>query len=270
MPRGQAIPLWPAGAPGLDSASPAFNPTITPYPLESPQPHGAVIVCPGGGYAGRAPHEGQPIAEMLNAQGVSSFVLDYRVAPYRHPWPLGDAQRALRWVRHHAGQWRIDPQRVGILGFSAGGHLAGSAATHWDEGQAEATDPIDRQPCRPNAAVLCYAVLSFEKFRHTGSMSNLLGPNPPDELRRSLSCELQVNAATPPTFLWHTAADPGVPVENSLMFASALSAHQVPFALHVYPRGRHGLGLAPDEPYVATWATLCGQWLAELGWTVKP
>ena len=266
MTPGQPVPLWPAGTPGVATAEPQFVPTITPYPVAATAPHGAVIVCPGGGYSGRAPHEGEPIARRFNDHGLTSFVLDYRVAPYRHPWPLRDAQRALRWVRHHAAQWQLDPAKIAILGFSAGGHLAASATTHWDPGDPAASDPIDRHPCRPDAAVLCYAVTSFEEFRHTVSIQNLLGENPPDELRRSLSNELQVTAETPPTFLWHTADDAGVPVENSLLFAAALRRCGVPFELHVYQSGPHGLGLAPDDAHIASWAQLCGEWLVNLGW----
>ncbi|NUQ00930.1 MAG: alpha/beta hydrolase [Armatimonadetes bacterium] len=265
MTRGEPIPLWPAGAPGADSADPRFEPTITPFALDGP-PRAAIVVCPGGGYSHRAPHEADPIALMLNEQGLAGFVCAYRVAPYRHPWPLTDAQRAIRFVRHHARALNVDPGRVGILGFSAGGHLAATAATHYDSGDPAAADPIDRQGCRPNAAVLCYPVISFHAFGHLGSQQNLLGPEPDQALRASLSNDRQVTADTPPTFLWHTAEDPGVPVENSLMFAAALSAAKVPFALHVYPHGRHGLGLATEENYVGTWPDLLGNWLAELGW----
>jgi acetyl esterase/lipase len=156
---------------------------------------------------------------------------------------------------------------VGILGFSAGGHLASTVGTHFGAGDPNAADPIDRQGSRPDAMILCYPVLTFEPpFRHEGSMYNLLGPNPPDDLRLSLSSETQVTAETPPTFLWHTADDAGVPVENSLLMAAALSAQHVPFELHVYPHGAHGLGLAPDDPHVGTWPTLCAQWLKGMGW----
>ncbi len=258
-------PLWPAGAPGRDTAEPRFEPTLTPYLVAADRPRGTVVVCPGGGYGGRAPHEGEPIALMLNKFGISAAVCDYRVAPYRHPHPLLDAQRAIRTVRHHAKDWHVDPTRVAILGFSAGGHLASTAATHWDLGDPHATDPIDRLAGRPDAAILCYPVISFAEFGHTGSMHNLLGPNPDPALRENLSNEKQVNAKTPPTFLWHTADDGGVPVENSLLFASALRRAGVPFELHVYQHGAHGLGLAPGDPHVATWARLCGEWLMGLG-----
>ncbi len=263
--NGSPVELWPAGTPGLDSASPVEVPTIVPYVLDADEPHGAVIVCPGGGYAGRADHEGEPIARMLNSHGISAFVCHYRVSPYKHPYPLMDAQRAIRWVRQQAGLWNIKSNKVGILGFSAGGHLVSTAGTHYDGGDPDAEDAIDQASCRPDALVLCYPVISFGEFRHTGSMINLIGENPADGLRLSLSNELQVTQDTPPTFLWHTADDAGVPVENSILFARALRDHQVPFELHVYQSGRHGLGLAPEDPHVATWADLCGQWLRALG-----
>jgi acetyl esterase/lipase len=260
-----SFPLWPdqQEVPG-DSA-----PRLTPFLLDGPEPTGAVIVCPGGGYGGRAAHEGAPVARRLNSLGIAAFLLDYRVAPHRHPIPLGDAQRAIRTVRQRAAEWRIRPDHIGILGFSAGGHLAASAGTHYDAGNPQAADVIDRQSSRPDALVLCYAVITFGEYRHNGSMVNLLGPEPPEDLRHHMSNELQVTSDTPPTFLWHTADDASVPVENALLFAGALRRNGVPFALHVYPHGKHGLGLAPDDPIVSTWPTLCGQWLTSLGFAAS-
>lgn len=260
------IPLWPAGAPGRDTAEPAFEPTLTPYPVATGRPTGAVIVCPGGGYGGRAAHEGRPIAEAFVRHGLTAFVLDYRVAPYRHPYPLLDAQRAVRWVRARAAEYAVDPARVAILGFSAGGHLAATATTHWDRGQPTAEDPLDRPSCRPDAAILCYPVISLGQWSHGGSRQNLLGPQPDPALVEDLSNELRVTAETPPCFLWHTAADGGVPVQNSLLFARALADHKVPFELHVFERGGHGLGLAGNDPRVATWLWLAATWLTERGW----
>jgi len=262
---GQQIPLWSGATPGLDTATPTHVPTIIPFPVERPEPAGAVVVCPGGGYSGRAPHEADPIARRLNDFGIAGFVCHYRVAPYRHPFPMLDAQRAVRWVRAHAAEYNVDPQKVGILGFSAGGHLASTVTTHYDVGDPNAADPVDRMSCRPDASILCYAVISFGRFRHTGSMVNLLGETPPEELRQSLSNETQVTPDTPPTFLWHTADDGGVPVQNSLLFADALACQRVPFELHVYQSGQHGLGLAPEKPHIATWSQLCGEWLNGLG-----
>ncbi|MGI8916202.1 MAG: alpha/beta hydrolase [Chloroflexota bacterium] len=256
-----SFPLWPQA----EAAQEGDAPRLTTFLLPSRTPTGAVIVCPGGGYSGRAAHEGAPVARWLNALGIAAIVLDYRVAPHRHPIPLSDAQRAIRTVRHNALEWRIRPDRIGILGFSAGGHLAASAGTHFDGGDLQSADPIERQSSRPDALVLCYAVITFGAFRHNGSMVNLLGPEPPEELRQYLSNELQVTKDTPPTFLWHTGDDAGVPVENALLFASALRRSRVEFALHIFPRGRHGLGLAPDDPIVGTWPALCGRWLTAAG-----
>ncbi len=260
-----SVMLWPDGAPGALGQSREDQPRLTPYLVASPRPAAAMVICPGGGYALRAPHEGEPVARWLNGLGVSAFVLDYRVAPYRHPYPLLDAQRAIRLVRHRAREWGVDPGRVGILGFSAGGHLASTVGTHYDAGDPDAPDPVDRQSCRPDLLVLCYPVISFGPHRHSGSMKNLIGDDPPAELRELLSNELHVTADTPPTFLWHTADDAGVPVANSLLFAEALSRHGVPFALHIFPSGRHGLGLATEHPEVSAWTSLCACWLARHG-----
>jgi acetyl esterase/lipase len=261
-------PLWPAGSLGAGTYDAGDHPAITPCLVPSDRLHGAVIVCPGGGYARRAPHEGEPVARWLNSLGISAFVLSYRVAPYRHPHPLADAQRAIRYVRAHAGRWHIDPARVGILGFSAGGHLAATAATHFDGGNPAAADPVERAGSRPDAVILCYPVISFVQHAHQGSARNLLGDDPSEEQRRLLSNELHVTAETPPAFLWHTAEDGGVPVENSLVFGAALRRHGVPFALHVFPHGRHGLGLAQDTPLVSTWPDLCAAWLRSLSFGI--
>ena len=260
-----AIPLWPAGAPEPDGVSIRAEPILFPFALESAEARGAVVVCPGGGYGGLAPHEGRPIAEMLNRAGFHAFVLRYRVAPHKHPAPLADAQRAIRLVRHHAAAWHVKPAQIGILGFSAGGHLVSTAATHFDAGRPDATDPVERVSCRPDAAILCYPVISFGPFGHHGSMVNLIGENPPEALRQSLTNELQVSAQTPPCFLWHTADDQAVPVENSLVFAEAMGRNKVPFALHVFPHGAHGLGLAEGDPVVGAWPRLCVAWLTSLG-----
>jgi acetyl esterase/lipase len=256
-----SLPLWPDQRPSPDDVAPR----LTPFLLDGLEMTGAVIVCPGGGYARRAPHEGEPVARWLNTLGIAAFVLDYRVAPHRHPTPLGDAQRAIRLVRSRAVDWRIRHDRIAILGFSAGGHLASSAGTHFDAGTPQAADLVERQSCRPDALVLCYPVITFGEHRHEGSMTNLLGPDPDAELRSFMSSELQVTADTPPTFIWHTGDDAAVPVENALLFASALRRHGVPFALHVFPHGRHGLGLASDDPVVGAWTGLCGRWLVGAG-----
>ncbi|MBC8078943.1 MAG: alpha/beta hydrolase [Gorillibacterium sp.] len=257
--------LWLDEAPFAQGASPEDVPQITPYIVQNDSPTAAMIVLPGGGYGMRAFHEGEPVAQWLNSLGISAFVVDYRVAPYQHPAPLLDAQRAIRYVRYHAHEWKIDPDRIGILGFSAGGHLASTAGTHFDAGARDADDPVERVSCRPDAMVLCYPVISLGEHRHHGSMVNLIGENPSGELRDYLSSELQVTEQTPPTFLWHTADDGAVPVENSFLFAAALRQHGVPFDLHVYESGQHGLGLAEDQPESHTWPKLCELWLRRRG-----
>jgi acetyl esterase/lipase len=262
---GEPLPLWTLHAPGAMGVTTDDIPRLTPYLPVGRAHRSAVIVCPGGGYTRRAEHEGAPVARWLNSLGIVAFVLDYRVAPYRHPVPLLDVQRAVRSVRQQADSWQIDAQRVGVLGFSAGGHLAASLGTHHDAGIPHADDPIERQSCRPDIMVLCYPVITFGPHRHVGSMSSLLGNNPPPELLHLLSNETQVTRDTPATFIWHTANDASVPVQNSLLFAQALSDHGVPFELHVYPHGAHGAGLAEQDPQLRSWTTLCAGWLARLG-----
>lgn len=259
------IELWPEGAPYAEGTSDEDRPAITPY-LVKGKGTGAVIVLPGGGYGTRAAHEGEPIALWLNSLGISAFVLRYRVAPYRYPAALTDARRAVRHVRLHAAEWGIDAGKIGVLGFSAGGHLAASAGTSFEAGNPDAADPVERQSSRPDVLVLCYPVITMQDpYTHQGSRSNLLGPEPAEEMIRLMSGELQVTPDTPPTFLWHTADDAAVPVENSLLFASALRKSGVAFDLHVYEKGRHGLGLAEEDEHVASWSHTCGLWLKRYG-----
>ena len=261
--------LWPGGAPGALGTEAVDKPKITVYLAPAERATGAaVVVCPGGGYhILAADHEGKQIALWLNSLGVSAFVLQYRLGErYRHPAPLQDAQRAIRMVRSRAVEWRVDPKRVGILGFSAGGHLASTAATHFDDGRADAVDPIERQGSRPDFAVLCYAVISLvDPVAHSGSRKNLLGDPADPALVELLSNEKQVTSRTPPTFLWHTADDSAVPVENSLLFFQALRKAGVAGELHVFPHGKHGLGLAPGDPSVSQWPGLCAVWMEGLG-----
>jgi acetyl esterase/lipase len=258
------IRLWPKAAPGALGDAPDDVPTITPYlPGEAQRTGAAIIVCPGGGYGRLADHEGAPVAEWLNSLGAAAFVLKYRLGPrYKHPAPLNDAARAIRTIRARATDWGLDPARIGILGFSAGGHLAATAGTHFDAGRADAADPIDRVSSRPDAMVLVYPVITMSPpSTHTGSRRNLLGEKPSVELVNLLSNERQVTAKTPPTFLVHTVGDTGVPYENSLMFVTALRAAGVPHEFHLYERGRHGLGLGGDDPIFATWPARCADWL---------
>jgi acetyl esterase/lipase len=232
---------------------------------------GAVIVFPGGGYQVHAAHEAEPIARWLNAAGLTALVLRYRLAPNLHPAPLEDAARAVRLARHRAAEWDIDPAHIGVLGFSAGGHLVATLGTHFDAGRADSTDPVERHSSRPDAMVLCYPVISVERFAHPGSIENLLGASPGEDLLRELSLERHVTPQTPPAFLWHTAADAVVPVQHSLWFVEALLANHVPVELHIFPHGAHGLGLGDGSSFVgassavAQWPRLCETWLKGLG-----
>jgi len=240
-------------------------PNLELFLLEGEGPHPVMIVAPGGGYGHRAAHEGYPVAKWLNSIGISAVVLNYRVTPYKHPIPLGDAQRAIRLVRYHADKWNIDPNRVGILGFSAGGHLASTAGTHFDLGNNESEDPIENMSCRPDVMVLCYPVITMRNHTHGESKLNLLGESPDPELINLLSNETQITENTPPAFIWHTADDASVDVENSLLFTVGLSRNKVPFDLHVFESGRHGLGLAEDHLEAKAWPSLCEAWLRKRG-----
>ncbi len=245
-----SFPLWPEGAPGALGKADKDIPTLTPYlPDPSKASGAAIVICPGGGYANLAPHEGRDYALFLNESGIAGFVLKYRLgsAGYRHPAMLQDAARAVRTVRARAAEWKLDPKRIGIMGSSAGGHLASTLLTHFDAGKPDATDPIQRESSRPDLGILCYTVISLGEFGHRGSANNLLGPNPSPELIRELSNELHVTKDTPPCFIWHTYEDNGVKVENSLQFAEAMQRAKVPFDLHIYQKGQHGLGLGSKE-----------------------
>jgi acetyl esterase/lipase len=255
-----SFPLWNKDVPGALGTAEKDIPTLTVYlPEEGKATGAAMVICPGGGYGGLAQHEGKDYAEWLATNGVAGFVLKYRLGPagYRHPVMLQDAARAIRTVRARAAEWKVDPKRVGIMGSSAGGHLASTLLTHFDQGNSNANDPIEKQSSRPDLGILCYPVITMGDKTHQGSKKNLLGDHPSEELVKLLSNELQVTKETPPTFLFHTAEDQAVPVENSLMFASALAKNGVPFDLHVYEKGRHGIGLANGHP----WTGECLKWL---------
>ncbi|MFM1768681.1 MAG: hypothetical protein RJA22_1210 [Verrucomicrobiota bacterium] len=246
------VPLWPEGAPGALGSKDQDIPTLTPFLPEAGKANGAaIVVCPGGGYGGLASHEGQDYALFLTQHGITAFVLKYRLGShgYRHPRMLQDAQRAVRLVRARAAEWQVDPKRVGIMGSSAGGHLASTALTHFDAGQPDAADPVDRQSSRPDLGILCYPVITMGPDTHAGSKRNLLGDKPEAALVDLLSNEKQVSKETPPCFIWHTWEDKAVKVENALAFATALQKHGVPFDLHVYQQGRHGIGLADKPPF---------------------
>jgi acetyl esterase/lipase len=263
------LTLWPDGAPGAVGKEDADIPTLTVYlPPADKATGAAVVVCPGGGYAFLASdHKGKQPAEFLNKLGVAAFVLKYRIAPrYHHPAPMQDAQRAIRTVRAKAKDYGVDPNKIGIWGFSAGGHLASTAGTHFDDGDANATDPIDQVGCRPDFLILCYPVITFtDTTMHRGSRDNLLGKNPDEKLVESLSNEKQVTEKTPPTFLFHTDEDKGVPPENSVLFYLALKKAKVPAEMHIYEKGQHGVGLAPKDPVLSTWPDRLAAWMKGRG-----
>lgn len=267
----KTIPLWPAGkVPEAKGDSEADIPSIIVYqPPVDKRTDVAVVICPGGGYGHLAiDHEGHQVARWLNSLGVTGIILKYRIAPkYHHPAPITDAQRAIRFTRSHAKKWGIDPNKIGILGFSAGGHLASTAATHTDLGIVDGKDKIDQESCRPDFAVLCYPVITFTNpAMHKGSRRNLLATKQTDEkMIRLLSNELQVSKNTPPTFLVHTTEDKGVPPENSILFYQACVRAGVPVEMHLFEKGRHGLGLGTPGTAFALWPGICAHWLRERG-----
>lgn len=261
--------LWPNGAPGAVGTEDVDKPLLWLYPAAKENNSGtAVVVCPGGGYGALAvDHEGTQVARWFNSIGVNAFVLKYRLGRrYQHPAPLQDVQRAMQWVRAHADDYGIARHRVGVMGFSAGGHLASTCATHFLDAKPDAADPVARYSSRPDFAVLCYAVISLsESFAHGGSRRNLLGENPDPELVKHLSNDLMVNEQTPPTFLFSTAEDTAVPVENSIAFFAACRKHKVPVEMHIYQFGPHGVGLAPGDPVLSTWKGRLHDWLRNSG-----
>ncbi len=265
----QTIRLWEGDAPGALGSEEKDIPTAIVYlPEKSSKPTGAIVIFPGGGYGHLAiDHEGHQIARWANDMGLAGIIVSYRHRNrgYGHPTPMLDAQRAVRLARHNAQLWNIDPSKVGVLGFSAGGHLTTTVLTHFDEGQSEAQDAVDKLSCRPDFGVVCYAVIALgEEFTHKGSQKNLLGDAPSSEQLQLLSNEKQVSSRTPPCFVWHTAEDTVVPVENSLAFYSSLVKAKVPSELHVFPIGKHGIGLGANVPGANQWPGLCRDWLKRM------
>lgn len=266
----QTLELWEPGM--YKSGAENFRPTLATYILAGEKKRGAVIICPGGGYSRTSPREAEAVALQFNAAGYHAFVVFYSVAPRRHPQPLMDLSRALCIVRHHADEWQIDPEKIAVCGFSAGGHLAASLGVFWDALYLRDHPGITIGLNRPNALILGYPVITGGKYAHKSSFQNLLGENADPEMYDILSLERQVHGNMPPVFLWHTVADQSVPVENSLLFAQALREHGISFELHIYPAGAHGLSLAnaetaregmPPLPHVAGWMGLCLEWLGE-------
>lgn len=262
----ERIPLWANGAPGEPATKPEDEPVLFAYlPANAAVTRTAILVVPGGGYGHLAmDHEGKQIGEWLNSLGVTAFILKYRNNENRHmhPVPMMDGQRAVRTVRARAAEWGIDPARIGVLGFSAGGHLASTLATHFDKGDDTATDPIDRVSSRPDFSILCYPVISMtESFMHRGSHDNLLGKTPDKELEKTMSNELQVTAETPPTFIFQTNEDTVVPAENCVAYYLALRRAGVPAEVHIYQNGRHGVGLGKEISGTNDWSERCREWL---------
>jgi acetyl esterase/lipase len=270
-PVPEVVVLWPGGAPGALGTADEDIPKYTVYQAASPV-HTGVLICPGGGYHSLAmDHEGAQVAKWLNGYGVTAFVLQYRLGPkYHHPIELHDAQRAIRMIRAHAREYGLDVNRIGIWGFSAGGHLAATVSTHADDGDLRASDPTDKYPSRANFAVLAYPVISFVAFAHKGSLQNLLGDNPDPALMEELSNEKHVTQQTPPTFLFHTSDDAVVPVENSVMYYEALRKVNVPAEMHIYEHGAHGVGLAFYDPILSTWPVHLAEWMRSHGWLTLP
>ena len=263
------MPLWPGGAPGAVGTADDDVPTLAAYlPVSNPT-KSAVVIAPGGGYQHLSMvKEGSDVAEWLNAHGVAAFVLKYRLGmKYHNPTQIGDAQRAIRTVRSKAAEYGIAADHIGIWGFSAGGHLAATAGTHFDSGNASATDVIEQQSSRPDFLILAYPVITMEApYVHMGSKKFLLGETPDDAVIQDMSDELHVTKDTPPTFLFSTTDDKTVPVMNSVMFYSALVKEGVPAEMHIFQHGAHGAGLAPSNPQLSVWPDLLIKWMRERGY----
>jgi len=267
-PAPPTIPLWNGPAPDARGTADIDIPKLLIFAPKNVTTGTGVVICPGGGYGGLSmDKEGSDVAKWLNARGVAGFVLQYRLGPkYHHPVELHDAQRAIRYVRSHAAEFGVAPNRIGIWGFSAGGHLASTTGTHFDSGDPNAADPVDRAGSRPDFMILAYPVITFVGPKtHQGSKRNLLGENPDPELARSLSGELQVTAQTPPAFLFTTDGDKSVPAENSIDFFLAMRKAGVQGELHVYQNGSHGVGLALNDPVLSSWPLRLDAWLRVRG-----
>ncbi|MBC7920937.1 MAG: alpha/beta hydrolase [Ferruginibacter sp.] len=262
----ETVYLWEKGSRNDQPTKESDRPLMDVYyPKNATTPHAAILICPGGGYGALAKdHEGKQLAEFFASHGIASAVVLYRVSPHRFPAPYADACRAMRLLRQNATKYHLDPARLGMMGFSAGGHLASTVTTQPDLYRDPDDNLAATVSARPDRAVLCYAVISMDDASaHQGSVKNLLGENPDPAQARQMSSYRHVTASTPPTFLWHTADDAGVPVQNSLLFAQACAEKKVPVALHIFPKGRHGVGMAPDDPTLRVWPQLLLTWLGD-------
>jgi len=256
----EKINLWE------EKAEDGFIPTLVTYVLDGLKPRGAVLICPGGGYEFTSDREAEQVAIQFNAAGFHAFVVYYSYSPRKHPQPLMDVSKAMCIIRDNADKWKVDKDKIVVCGFSAGGHLAASLGVHWDKPYLSEKLNITKGYNKPNALMLCYSVITSGEFAHRGSFTNLLGEEEDKELLKEMSLELQISKNTPPTFLWHTFEDDCVPVENTLLFAEGLRKYMIPFELHIYPQGGHGLSLATEEtdssnPHVSTWMGLAIDWL---------
>ncbi|OPJ62100.1 alpha/beta hydrolase [Clostridium oryzae] len=265
------INLW--NEENYDKQTDGFKPYMDTYVLYGNKKRPAVVICPGGAYAFTSDREAEAIALKFNAAGFHAFIVYYSVAPRKHPQPILDVSRAMCIVRENAEKWNVDSNKIAICGFSAGGHLAASLSVYWEKDYISKHVQITQGLNRPNAAILCYPVITSGEFAHEDSFKNLLGNKLSKSTIEEMSLEKHVNEKVPPTFIWHTYADELVPVENSLLFARALKSKEIPFELHIYPDGVHGLSLATEEtaydgygqnPHVATWMKLCIEWLIEV------
>ncbi|MDR3111352.1 MAG: alpha/beta hydrolase [Planctomycetaceae bacterium] len=261
--------LWADGAPGALGIEAKDKPQITIFlPQGETKTDCAVVICPGGGYGGLAmDHEGKKIAEWFNSLGVAAFILEYRHngKGYQHPYPLMDALRAIRTVRANAADWEINASKIGVIGFSAGGHLTSTTGTLFDEGDPNAADPVDKVSSRPDFLILCYPVIAFgEPYCHGGSMKNLIGENPPQELIDRYASHRRVTEKTPPSFIFQTDEDSAVPAENAVSFYLALRQNKVPAEMHIYRRGQHGVGLARGNVGTETWSELLRLWMINM------
>ncbi|MCE5313586.1 MAG: alpha/beta hydrolase [Armatimonadota bacterium] len=266
-PTSDSIYLWKDGEYNVDSDG-SFKPWLDTFLIDADTPKPAILICPGGGYAFRSAREANPVARRFNELGFHAFVVHYSIA--KHPQPVMDMSRAVRIVRSRAGEWMVDPSKIAVCGFSAGGHLAASIGVHYGKNYLRETGEFANFSNRPDAMILSYPVITSGEYAHRPSFDYLLGENASDAALREMSLELHVDSSTPPAFLWHTADDPAVPVENSLMFASALRRHSVAFEMHIFGTGPHGFSLAteetrdhgmPNDPHVATWIELCAEWV---------
>lgn len=258
------IPLYDESYNSEDNAN---CPSIDTFFIEDGNIHSCFVVCPGGGYSHRADHEGANIAEELNKIGISAVVLNYRVAPYTHPVELADAKRAVRYIRYYADKFNIDPNKIGIMGFSAGGHLACIEAEYYDKFELDAVDEIDKISARPDLLALCYSVITAGKdISHVRSANNLLGDK--TEYIEDMSCEDNIREDMPPVFLWHTFEDMSVDCRNSLVMAAKLKEAGIACELHLFPDGRHGSDLATDIEGTNQWFALFENWLKRQGFCI--